>query len=195
MASGVRMDSRQVKEFFERVSQEWDEMRSSFYNEDIIDALAGHAAVGSGSTVVDVGTGTGFVAGGLAARVRAVTGVDSSPAMLAVARDNMAALGAGNVVFAEARVEALPLPDDSVDAAVANMVLHHAADPVAMLMEMARVVRPGGMVAITDCVEHGHEWMRTEQADVWLGFSPEEIAGFFASSRLAGHGYASLGTQ
>lgn len=189
------MDSADVKAFFERVSVEWDEMRSSFYNEVVIDALAERAEVDEHNRVVDVGTGTGFVAAGLAPRVRSVVGVDSSPAMLAVAADNLHALGLDNVTLVEGIVDALPLDDDSVDAAVANMVLHHAQNPIAMLTEMARVVRPGGMVVIADEVEHAYEWMRTEQADLWLGFAEGDVAGFFARSRLVEYGYASLGMQ
>jgi ArsR family transcriptional regulator len=62
-----------------------------------------------------------------------------------------------------------------------------------MLAEMARVTRAGGTVAITDCAAHEHEWMRTEQADVWLGFTPEQIQEFFARAGLVEVGYASLG--
>lgn len=189
------MDSVEVKEFFERVSGDWDQMRSSFYNEGVIDALVQHGEVGSVSTVLDVGTGTGFVAAGLAPHVAAVIGVDSSPAMLGVAASNLAALGATNSTLIEGAVDALPLTDDSVDAAVANMVLHHAPAPTAMLTEMARVVRPGGMVAITDEVEHPYEWMRTEQADLWLGFPERDVARHFAAARLVDYGYASLGMQ
>lgn len=189
------MDSAAVKAFFERVSGEWDEMRSSFYNEGVIDALADRAEVGPDSRVLDVGTGTGFIAAGLAPRARHVIGVDSSPAMLAVAAGNAAALGLGNVTLLEGGLDALPLADHSVDAAVANMVLHHAPDPAAMLTEMARVVRPGGVVAVTDEVEHGYEWMRTEQADLWLGFAAADVESFFARSRLVEYGYASLGMQ
>jgi ubiquinone/menaquinone biosynthesis C-methylase UbiE len=64
-----------------------------------------------------------------------------------------------------------------------------------MLTEMARVTRPGGSVAITDEVEHSHEWMRTEQADNWLGFTDQQIAEFFAEARLVEYGYASVGMQ
>jgi hypothetical protein len=64
-----------------------------------------------------------------------------------------------------------------------------------MLTGMARVVRPGGAVAVTDEVEHNFEWMRTEQADVWLGVSRSQVEGFFGSARLAAHGYDSLGMQ
>jgi ArsR family transcriptional regulator len=189
------VDSADVKAFFEHVSAGWDDMRSSFYNADVIDALAGHGRITPGSRVVDVGTGTGFVAAGLAGRAASVTGIDNSPAMLAAAAGNLAAVGAGNVTLAEGELESLPLADDSVDVAVANMVLHHAADPAAMVAEMARVVRPGGTIAITDEVEHRYEWMRTEQADIWLGFTPEQVRGYFRQGRLAEYGYASLGTQ
>ncbi len=189
------MDSADVKEFFERVSVQWDEMRSSFYNADIIDTLADRAQITPTTTVVDVGTGTGFVAAGLAGRAAAVIGVDNSPAMLVVAADNVTALGVDNVRLTDGEVTALPLPADSVDAAVANMVLHHAPDPAAMLTEMARVVRPGGRIAITDEVEHPYEWMRTEQADLWLGFTPAQVESYFTQARLVDYGYASLGMQ
>jgi ubiquinone/menaquinone biosynthesis C-methylase UbiE len=189
------VDSRNVRAFFERVSGDWDSMRSSFYNEKVIDALAERAEVTTTSRVVDVGTGTGFVAAGLAPRAAAVLGVDNSPAMLAVAERNLRALNVSNVQLTESELDALPLDDDSVDAAVANMVLHHAPDPSVMLAEMARVVRPGGIVAITDEVEHEYEWMRTEQADVWLGFSRSQVEGFFGAARLSAYGHDSLGMQ
>ena len=189
------MDSADVKEFFESVSTDWDEMRSSFYNEGVIDALAQRTQADTSKTIVDVGTGTGFVAAGLAPHAAQVIGVDNSPAMLAVARANLRALGVANVELREGDLTDLPLDDDAVDAGVANMVLHHAPEPGAMLAEMARATRPGGWVAITDEVEHSYEWMRTEQADIWLGFPEEQIAQFFADVRLVEYGYASLGMQ
>jgi ubiquinone/menaquinone biosynthesis C-methylase UbiE len=95
----------------------------------------------------------------------------------------------------EGDIMALPLEDASVDAAFANMVLHHAEDPAAMLAEMARVVGPGGVVAIVDEVEHSQAWMREEHADVWLGFEKEQVEGFFGEAGLAVHGYEALGMQ
>ena len=92
-------------------------------------------------------------------------------------------------------ITSLPLADDSVDAAFANMVLHHAEDPAAMLTEMARVVRPGGVVAICDEVEHPWEWMREEHADIWLGFTPEQVQAFFAAAGLESPSLEVLGRQ
>lgn len=189
------MDSSDVRAFFEKVSTDWDEMRSSFYNEAVIDSLAEHSQADRYTTVVDVGTGTGFVAAGLAPAVEQVFGVDSSPAMLSVAGDNLRALGVDNAKLVQGDVSRIPLADESTDAAVANMVLHHAPEPSSMLSEMARVTRPGGWVAITDEIEHSYEWMRTEQADIWLGFTEVQVAGFFADARLVEYGSASLGMQ
>ena len=93
------------------------------------------------------------------------------------------------------QVRALPLESGSVDAAFANMVLHHAEDPAAMLREMARVVRPGGVVAVVDEVEHPFAWMREEHADVWLGFEKGRVEGFFREAGLEDSGYEPLGMQ
>lgn len=173
-------------------------MRLAYYDESVIERMSAHSGLSEATDparVVDVGTGTGFVAAGLAPRVGRVIGVDNSPAMLRTARENLDALGVENAELLQGDLSALPLPDGSVDAAFANMVLHHAEDPAAMLAEMARVVRPGGSVVISDEMEHPYEWMRREHADVWLGFSENEVAGFFESAGLAGYGYESLGMQ
>ena len=189
------MDASSVKAFFDDVASDWDTMRLTYYDERVIEQLADRTGLDGTQTVVDVGTGTGFVAAGLAPRARRVIALDNSPRMLAVAGENLNRLGVDNVELREADLATLPLADDSVDAAVANMVLHHAQDPAAMLAEMARVTRPGGWVGITDEVEHPYEWMRTEHADVWLGFTEAQIGGFFGDARLTHYGYGPLGMQ
>lgn len=170
-------------------------MRLSYYDERVIDQLAQRTHINSQPTVVDVGTGTGFVAAGLAPNAGRVLGFDTSPEMLRVARSNLARLDVDNVELGESDLAQLPLPDGAVDAAVAHMVLHHAPEPAAMIAEMARVTRPGGWVAVTDESEHTYEWMRSEHADLWLGFSEAQVEEFFGDARLRGYGRAPLGTQ
>ncbi len=189
------MRAKDVQEFFERVAGDWDTKRVSYYDRRVIEKMAKVSGADGGMTVADVGTGTGFVAAGIAPRVGRVLAVDNSLAMLDVARRNLAELGIPNVELLEGDVAALPLEDASVDAAFANMVLHHAEDPAAMLREMARVVRPGGVVAVTDEVEHPFAWMREEHADVWLGFGRRQVEGFFREAGLSGFGYEALGMQ
>lgn len=176
--------ARDVQEFFERVAGDWDTMRLSYYDGRVIERMAEVSGADGAMTVADVGTGTGFVATGIAPRVARVVAVDNSPAMLAGAGKNLGELGVGNAELVEGDVRPLPLEDASVDAAFANMVLHHAEDPPAMLAEMAGAVRPGGTVAIVDEVEHPYGWMREEHAGVWLGFAREHIDGFFRGAGL-----------
>jgi ArsR family transcriptional regulator len=189
------MQAKEVQAFFERVASDWDTMRLAYYDNRVIEKMAEVASVGEGSEVADVGTGTGFVAAGIAPRVKRVIGIDNASAMLQVARENLDSLGVSNADLLVGDLAGLPLTDNSVDAAFANMVLHHAVDPVAMVAEMARIVRPGGTVGITDEVEHPYEWMREEHADIWLGFTPEQVEGFFLGAGLSGYRYESLGMQ
>jgi ubiquinone/menaquinone biosynthesis C-methylase UbiE len=189
------MKAKDVQAFFERVASDWDTMRLAYYDERVIEKITDVSNLMEGITVADVGTGTGFVAAGVAPRVRSVVALDNSPAMLGVARENIEALRIGNVELLLGEIMALPLFSDSVDAAFANMVLHHAEDPEVMLREMARVVRPGGAVVITDEVEHPYAWMREEHADVWLGFRQKQVEELFRGAGLTDYGYESLGMQ
>lgn len=148
------MNARDVQTFLEKVSGDRDSMCLAYYDERVIERMAAVAGLNDTMTVADVGTGTGFVAAGIAPRVNKVDGVDISPAMLDVAAKNLDVLDVHNVELLEGNPADLPLEADSVDAAFANMVLHHAEDPVVMLAEMIRVVKPGGTVAIVDEVEH-----------------------------------------
>jgi demethylmenaquinone methyltransferase/2-methoxy-6-polyprenyl-1,4-benzoquinol methylase len=100
----------------------------------------------SGARVLDVATGTGLVASELLARGYVVTGVDQSAGMLATAREQ---LGDG-VELVEARAEALPFPDASFDALTFTYLLRYVDDPAATLAELARVVRPGGTIAMLE---------------------------------------------
>ncbi len=130
---------------------------------------------------------------GVAPRVKRVVGVDYTPAMLEVSRGNLRALGVSNVDLVNADIAESPLGDGSVDAAFANMVMHRAVDPRAMLREMGRVVKPDGVVV--DEVEHPYGWMREEHADVWLGFEKGQVERFFGEAELEVFGYESLGMQ
>ncbi len=187
--------AKDVQAFFERVASDWDTMRLAYYDERVIEKMTEVSGADEDATVVDVGTGTGFVAAGLAPRVKRVIGIDNSPAMLEVARGNLDILGIANVELVQGEVTHLPLADSSMEAAFVNMVLHHAENPASMLQEMVRVVKPGGTVAVTDEVEHPYGWMRQEHADVWLGFRREQVESFFGQAGLMGFGYESLGMQ
>ena len=113
--------------------------------------LADLAGVRGGQRVIDVGCGPGALTAELVARLgpEAVAAVDPSEPFVAAARQRNPGV---DVRLASA--EELPFPDDTFDAAIAQLVVHFMTDPVAGLAEMARVTRPGGTVAA--CVwDHG----------------------------------------
>jgi len=113
------------------------------YSRPLAPAFADFAGVEAGQRVLDVGCGSGVLTEELAARVGAeqVSGVDPSPLLAACAERVPGA------ELKEGKAEALPWPDDSFDAAIAQLVIHFMDDPTVGAAEMARVTRPGGVVA------------------------------------------------
>lgn len=97
-------------------------------------------------------TGPGYNAFAFARRVRAVTGVDSRPLLLEIARRELARRRLANVTLAEADPEDLPFADDAFDIVTSAAAVHHFRRPAAAFAEMARVCAPGGHVAIEDAI-------------------------------------------
>ena len=127
--------------------------------------------------LLDVGCGPGFFAERVAReqlpRGR-VTGVDVDPNLLTIARSRLAGSGL-RVAFVKGTAVRLPLDDDQVDIAYARFLFQHLADPGVVLAEMARVVRPGGVVAAVD----------TDDGSLVVHPEPEGFAELLAASAAA----------
>jgi SAM-dependent methyltransferase len=126
----------------------------------VIDDLLDAAGVGPGSRVLDVATGPGYVAAAAARRGASVLGLDISSSMVAMASDLHP-----EIEFRQGDVHDLPLENASFDAAVANFLILHVGRPEVAARELARVLVPGGAVALTvwDVPEH------TRLFDLFLG--------------------------
>jgi ubiquinone/menaquinone biosynthesis C-methylase UbiE len=176
------MNNAPSNPYFAEVAEQWDEIRSDYFTEHLRDAAIDKAHLPPHAVIADVGTGTGFVAAGLASRADRVIGFDASSEMLAVARRNLADVD--NVEFREATGDHLPVDDALFDGVFANMYLHHAPDPLATIKEMARVLKEGGVLCLTDLDAHDHEWQREQMADLWLGFERDDIRQWFVEAGL-----------
>ena len=134
-----------------------------------------------GGHVLDVATGTGLVAAALLDRGFRVTGLDQSPEMLARARTRF---GDG-VQLVEASADALPFPAESFDHLTFTYLLRYVEDPGATLAELARVVRPGGVIAMLEFGVPRGIWRRPW--NVWVD------VGLPAAGRLLSPGWHDVG--
>ena len=145
------------------------------------------AELHEGETVLDLGSGGGIDVLLSARRVGPTGmayGLDMTDEMLELARANAARAGARNVEFLRGAIEAVPLPDDSVDVIISNCVVNLSPDKERVFAEAARVLRPGGRLAITDVVADPEmdEATRSDLA-AWTGC----IAGALTEADLQRH--------
>ena len=183
LALALEERRRRSLEFFDRHAQQWDNLsRTLLPVPEYLDRLL--LLIPSVSTLLEIGVGTGALLPGLARRAAEVIGVDHSPAMLDEARRRLAANGESGVQLRLGEMTHLPLADGGAGCVVANMVLHHAADPLAVLQEICRVLTPGGTLVLADLARHEREWAREQLADQWLGFEEDELQGWLKTAGL-----------
>lgn len=175
----LKLRTAASQRFFATSAGQWDAVRdelfgSAFLSSALLSLLDDTWVVG------DLGCGTGLAASALAPHVGRVIGVDASEEMLAAARVRLGVVR--NVEWRVGTLEALPLEDATLDAAVMLLVLHHVPSPASALAEARRVLKPGGRLLIVDMTTHHHEEYRQQMGHVWLGFGDDQMRRFLTQA-------------
>ena len=169
----------QSQAFFSSVAGQWDRVRREMFGQRF-DLIALGGLLDEDWIVGDLGCGTGQIAETLAPFVRRVIAVESSRAMINAARRR---LGSNDKVdLRHGDLEALPLDDRELDAAVICLVLHHVAEPAAVLREAGRVLRPGARLLVIDMFRHDHVEYQRQMGHVWLGFERAQVAAWLGDA-------------
>ena len=170
------------KDYFDRVAQDWDEMRENFFSDEVREEALSTAAVQKGKIAADIGAGTGFISEGLIQAGLQVIAVDQSEAILKEMKRKFA--GIETIDYRVGQAQNLPIPDGTVDYAFANMYLHHVESPPEAIKEMVRILKPGGKLVITDLDEHEFDFLREEHHDRWMGIKRADIEKWFQGAGL-----------
>ncbi len=173
------MDS---KVYFREVADQWDTMRQGFFSEDVREKAYNLANIKSGELAADIGAGTGFVTEGLIEKGLRVIAVARSEEMLGQMKNKFGSNS--EIDYRQGEAEYLPIENEHVDYTMANMYLHHVEEPLIAIKEMARILKPGGKLVITDLDKHNFEFLKTEHHDHWMGFKREDIKNWFSSAGL-----------
>jgi len=170
------------KGYFDEIAPRWDDMQRTYFSGKVRDRALSKARVQPGKLAVDVGAGTGFIAGGLIERGVEVLAIDESLPMLQVLSHK--AVGAVGLHCCIGNAEHLPVRTGVTDYVFSNMCLHHVLHPTAAIGEMTRILKVGGTLIITDLSEHAFAFLTEERTDRWLGFRQSDIYAWFAEAGL-----------
>ena len=175
--------------FFKANAADWERIRSLHAPEkDVENAIVRLAREGAIESVLDAGTGTGRMLELLAPYIKRGVGVDSSPDMLAIARDRLERANIHHCQVRLADVYRLPFANGDAehgfDAVLFHQVLHYLDDPGAAVTEAARVMRAGGHLLIADFAPHELEFLREQHAHRRLGFPPETVTQWMSAAGL-----------
>ena len=153
-------------------------------------------ALEPGQTVLDLGSGGGIDVLLSAKRVGPTGkayGLDMTDEMLALARENQRKAGATNVEFLQGTIEAIPLPDNSVDVIISNCVINLSSDKDTVLREAFRVLKPGGRFAVSDVVVRGDVPGDIRRSmELWVGCIAGALEETEYASKLRAAGFADV---
>lgn len=166
-------ENTEVKKYFNEIASQWDSMSKEFYSEAVRNKILSMISPEPGNMMADLGAGTGFISEGLKDSPASIIAIDQSVEMLKHMKIKFH--DSTNIDYRPGNANHLPVKDNILDYALANMYLHHVDNPQNAIREIYRVLQSGGKMILTDLDAHEFEYLKTEHHDMWLGFEHSEI--------------------
>jgi ArsR family transcriptional regulator len=188
----LRQKQSDSQAFFAGAAARWDRLRDELYGQNF-PRLAMLALLPSDWVIADLGCGTGQVAAELSGCVKQVIAVDNSAAMLKAARRRTADLP--NVDLRRGDLESLPIEDGACDAALLLLALTYVPEPLPVVREMARILKPGGRAVVVDLLPHDREEFRIEMGQQRRGLDESEMNDLLHQGGLEPMFYRSLAPE
>jgi excisionase family DNA binding protein len=179
-----------VRQFFEKIADKWEEISSGIYDHSIINKLIDSGLLNKDMTVLDYGSGDGFISRGIASHVGKIIAMDMSGSMLDELERKAKQQGIANILTVECEESEVPLRDGRVDMVCASMILHHIKYPEEIIQEFHRVLRPNGILFIADLLPHDDEEFRINMHDYHSGINPAELEHWLLDT-----GFGSIGIE
>ncbi|MGL1937302.1 MAG: metalloregulator ArsR/SmtB family transcription factor [Fibrobacterales bacterium] len=169
------LDARRSKsqQFFDKVAGKYHkiaELGGGFEG-----LVRGYASLLAYESVVDIGAGEGETSLMLALNCKKVISVDLNQKMLDIISQKAEQKNIHTIETRIGDLNNLPLEDGEVQFALMSQVLHHSAHPQKAIIEMMRVIKPGGYFMILDLMSHDQEWVHDKMGDLWLGFETDRL--------------------
>jgi ArsR family transcriptional regulator len=180
-----RTRSESASRYFRENAARWDEIRAlHIADAEVEQRLLELIPPGEITSLLDIGTGTGRILELFGTKGVAGVGVDLSREMLQVARANLDRAGLKDCYVRQGDMYQLPWAGPSFDAVTIHQVLHYADKPDEVIAEAARVLRPGGRMAIVDFAPHELDQLRRDHEHRRLGFTDDEVRQWIAAAGL-----------
>ena len=194
-----RREHIEIRKYFDEIASRWDLISKEYYSESIREKMLSLFYPEPGNIIADLGAGTGFITEGLKDSPAGIIAIDQSREMLKHMKKKFR--GYTNIDYRAGEAGHLPVKDNIVDYALANMYLHHVHDPGKAVTEVFRILNKGGMLIMTDMQTHESVFFREYFHDLWLGFELHEVenwlteAGFLNVSVYPIEAYCCAGSE
>ncbi|MCF8095217.1 MAG: metalloregulator ArsR/SmtB family transcription factor [Desulfobacteraceae bacterium] len=180
----IEARSSSTMRFFDHIASNWDLLKREIIGPfDLKHAI--FKDIGKYEVGVDLGCGTGELLDAMNNHAAKVIGVDSSPRMLEEARKRFSAGTGQDIEIRLGEIEHLPMGDKEADLAVISLVLQYLDEPEAGLLEVGRILKPGGEFVLAEFDRHDRHTLKTVYGVKWLGFNKDEVYSWLKKSGFA----------